>query len=170
MKKLIVLAMLVLGFASLVSAQTGGNVAANLQVTIKQALSITETGSLNFGIAYPGYSVAAVNPQSASGIPVFTIAGEPSASVTVTLPSSAYLAYSGDTVSFTPVVNGNSANAQSGSSTLSLGTVTETLSAVGSGNVGDYYLWLGGQINSGNPLPALVPGAYAGTYTVTVNY
>lgn len=43
MKKLFVSALVVLGFTSLVSAQTSGNVGANIAVTIKQALSITES-------------------------------------------------------------------------------------------------------------------------------
>jgi hypothetical protein len=164
-KKLFVSALVVLGLTSLVSAQTSGQVAANLSVTIKQALSITESGSLNFGTAYPGYSVTPV-AATASGVPLFTVLGEPSTAVTITLPASATLLNGTNSVTFTPSVNGGQTSAQASSSALTLGSPSETLSAGG-----NYYMWLGGQINNGNPLPSLLAsGTYNGTYTIQVNY
>ncbi|MFZ1082532.1 MAG: DUF4402 domain-containing protein [Candidatus Kryptoniota bacterium] len=172
MKKLFVSALVVLGFTSLVSAQTSGNVGANIAVTIKQALSITELGTLNFGTAYPGYTVTPVDPQSASpsSIPVFTIAGEANTPVSVTWSPSLNLVNGSNNVPFEPTVAGNSSNTQVGSSVLASGTANATLSGVGSGNFGNYYLWLGGNINSGTALPALPSGTYSGTFTVNVAY
>jgi len=171
-KKSFVIAMVVLGLTSLASAQTSASVGAPIQVTIKQALSITEIGTLNFGTAFPGYTVSAINPQTAtpSNIPVFTIGGEPNAPVSVTWSSTLNLVNGANSVQFEPTVAGNSSNTQTGSSLLTSGTDNATLSAVGSGNVGNYYLWLGGNINSGGALPALPSGTYSGTFTVDVAY
>jgi hypothetical protein len=171
MKKAILLASLVIGTFSFAFAQTSGNVDATISVTIKQALSITETGTLNFGTAYPGYAVTPVDPKTSSNIPVFTVQGEPNAPVSITLPASVNLTYNSNSITFTPTVNGSASNSQSTSGSVSTGTITENLSAAsGSGNVGYYYLWLGGHINNDAALPDLPSGTYTGTYTVSVSY
>ncbi len=172
MKKLFVAALIVLGFTSLVSAQTSASVGAPISVVIKQALSITELGSLSFGTAYPGYSVAEVNPQIAnpSSIPVFTIAGEASTPVTITW-SNISLVNGASSVPFEPIVAGNPTNTQTGSSVLSSGAAPSLSAIVGGTNFGNYYLFLGGNINSGSTLPAALPsGTYSGTLTVNVAY
>jgi len=97
---------------------------------------------------------------------LFTIEGEPSKSISITLPASAALSLSTTTVPFTPIVIGSQMNDPGSSSLLSLGTVSEYLSSTS----GNYFLWLGGHVNNDNPLPNLPSGAYNGTYTVQVDY
>lgn len=160
-----------LAFSTAAISQTSDHAAVNVSFTLVQAIGITEIGTLNFGTAYPGYAVPPVNPKTASSIPLFTISGEPSSSVTITLPITVPLTFSSTTVPFTPTVSGSQTYDQATSSTLSIGTVTATLGTAGTGAyAGNYFLWLGGHVNNDNPLPNLPSGTYTGTYTVQVNY
>lgn len=172
LKRLFFLSLVLVAFTSIASAQTTANVSTTIQVTIKQALSITESGILDFGTAYPGYSVNPVDPLTASpsNIPVFTIGGEPDAQISITWADSLHLTHSSNYVNFAPTVAGNSTNSQSGASTFSSGTHNQTLSGVGSGNIGNYYLFLGGHLNDDNALPALPSGTYSGQFTINIAY
>lgn len=166
LKRVFFLVLVLLPLALPAFAQSSADASLQISITVEQALSITETGTLDFGVAYPGFPVPAVDPKTASSIPLFTIAGEPNTAVTIALPASVNLSLSSSMVPFTPSVNGNQANDQGSSGTLSLGTISETLSPAS----GNYFLWLGGHINNDNPLPDLASGKYTGTYTIQVNY
>jgi len=173
LKKLFFLVLVLFAFSLPAAAQTSANVATTIQVTIKQALSITETGILDFGTAYPGYSVNPINPLTAnpSSIPVFTVGGEPDAQVSITWADSLHLTNSSSYVNFTPTVAGNQTNTQSGAATFSSGTYNKTLGGTTEGgNIGNYYLFLGGHLNNDNALPALPSGTYSGQFTIDVAY
>jgi len=147
-------------------AQASPSASLTVSANVVPALSIAEDGTLNFGTAYPGYPVAAVNPKTASSIPLFTIEGEPSKSISLTLPASGSLSLNSTSITFSPIVIGGQTDDLGSSNSLSPGTITEDLSPTN----GDYFLWLGGHVNNDNPLPNLSSGVYTGTYTVQVDY
>jgi len=164
-KKSLASILAVIAISTLAFSQSSNQSTVNISLTVMQTLSITEIGTLNFGTAYSGYAVPPVNPKTASNIPLFTVSGEPNAAISIPL------SFNSTTVPFTPTVSGNQTNDQAGSTTLTLGTVSENLSSAGSGNLtGNYFLWLGGHVNNDNPLPSIPSGVYNGTYTVQVDY
>lgn len=148
-----------------VPAATGTNVAT--LATVRRALSITKTSDLAFGAVGPpaagsgtvivaaatgvrsagGSSPPRLVPGQGSGRAMFTLGGQPSSSVSISVPASVALAHSQDglTATLQPTASGN-----------------VTLSTGGALTIG-----VGGTLT----VPAgTVPGDYSGSFTVTVAY
>ena len=162
MKKLMLVATMVLGFAGMSFAQLTANGSANLKLQIVTAMAMAVNGSVNFGSFATGTSgTESVAPASGA---VFTVTGTPGASFSVTLPTSASLTDSTSTITFTPNLEA-SANGTSNSGTPSTGSVY-TLNLSGT-NSGKYFFLLGGSVDLAGTETA---GAYSGTYTLTATY
>ncbi len=135
--------------------------------SVIQGLSMTETGSLNFGQIIAGTTPPAISAQSGSA-PEITAAGSGGKTMTVSYSSTIPISdMYGNSITFIPSLFGsNISTGQAGATTVaSQSTVTLSGSA---GQTGFYYFWLGGTIAAvpaGQP-----PGAYSGTFTLTVNY
>ena len=170
MKKLMLVAAMVLGTVGMSYAQTSASITAPITADVQVALSISKTGTIAFGTVYTGTAPSA-NPYSSSGIAEFTISGNPSTNVTINVDASDPLTGpTGSTpLTFTPNVVGWASSTQptSGNSITSTGN-PYTLGAATTGNAGYFYLWVGGSISS---IPtSQVSGAYQGTVTVQVQY
>ena len=135
--------------------------------SVIQGLSLSETGSLDFGQIIAGTTPAAISAQSGSA-PELTAAGSGGKSMTVSYASSIPISdMYGNTITFLPSLYGSSLSTGQAGATAVASQTAVTLSGT-SGQTGYYYFWLGGSIA---PVPASQPaGAYSGTFTVTVNY
>lgn len=164
MKKLMLVATMVLGFAGMSFAQLTANASANLKLQIVTAMSMSVNGSVNFGsFATATNGTESVAPASGA---VFTVSGTPGASFTVTLPvaTSYNLSNGTTTITFTPTLEA-SVDGTTNSGTPSTGSAY-TLGSSGT-NSGKYYFLLGGSVTLGGSESA---GAYTGTYTLTATY
>lgn len=135
--------------------------------TVIQGLSMTATGSLDFGMMVAGTTPPSLSALSGSA-PEFTTAGSGGSGITVKYPSTVSLqdAY-GNTLTFTPSLLGASVSTNQSGATAVPSQSMVTLSGT-SGQTGYYYFWLGGSIAH---VPGGQPsGSYSGTFTLTVNY
>ncbi len=138
-----------------------------VSASVIQGLSMTETGSLNFGQIIAGTTPPAISAQSGSA-PEITAAGTGGKTITVSYSSSVPISdMYGNTITFIPSLCGSgSSTGQSGAASVaSQSTVVLSGSA---GQTGFYYFWLGGSIAA--VPPSQLPGAYSGTFTLTVSY
>ncbi len=163
MKKLMLAAAMVLGFAGMSFAQLTANATANLKLQIVASMSMNVSGSVNFGsFATTTSGTESVTPASGA---LFTVSGTPGASFAVTLPSSSTTLSNGTTsITFTPTLEA-SVDGTTNSGTPSTGSAY-TLGSSGT-NSGKYYFLLGGSVTLGGSETA---GAYTGTYTLTATY
>jgi len=170
MKKLMLVAMMLLGFAAMSYAQNSNNSTATINAYIEKGLTISVSNStLNLGNLVAGITPAPVSPLT-SGVPAFTVTGDGGHQVNVTFDASVMLyksAPNADSISFTTNFEGNSTGTQSGAGSISSPV---TLSGV-SPAAGNYYMWLGGQLTDGAGIPAAqTPGSYTGTFHVSISY
>ena len=167
MKKSMLVAAMVLGFAGMSFAQgQTANTGALVKGDVVMAVGITESGTLDFGNIAVNSTPTPINPNSAAGVPLFTVTGAPSAQVYFTYGSSLSLTGAGTALTFTPnLVGTNVAGDQSGATTVNSGnTNLVPLDAVN----GNYFVWLGGSVAT-IPVGQTV-GTYQGTFTLTVTY
>jgi hypothetical protein len=145
--------------------QNSATTSANASATIVTAISLTKTADLNFGAVVAGGTsgtvvLTAAGARSATGgttlgntagasAAAFTVAGQPSATYTITLPASTTITFGG---SATMTVN-NFTSSPSGTGTLS-GGGSQTLSVGATLQVG----------------ASQEPGTYTGSFNVTVAY
>lgn len=143
---------------------TGNSLLVNATASIIQGLSLTATGSLDFGQIIAGTTPPSLSAQTNGSAPAFTATGNGGQQVWVTYSSSTL--YSGaNTLTFTPSVYGG-ITTQAASTPVSPGSSINLSGTTGS--QGDYYFWLGGSL--GTIPPGQVPGNYAGTFVMTVSY
>lgn len=171
MKKLMLVAMVVLGTAAITFAQNGPSASDNLTVgtDIVAALTCSKIHDLNLGTIVQGQS-RTVSPTSSlpnTQVGEFEVTGTPSISVIFTFAPPTNLsdgASPADLIAFTnstPVWNTSELNT---SGTTTFGSSTGgTISLPG----GTVYLYVGGSVTAGVNQAI---GHYTGTYTLTVQY
>ncbi len=126
-------------------------------------VSLSATGSLDFGQILAGTTPPSFNAQTNPNAPIFTVAGSRNSRLTVTYSSTSSLSDGfGHTLTLTPSPFGNSAMNQAGSTSVPSGSRVRT------GNTGNYYLWLGGALGA-IPLGQAV-GNYDGAFVLEVAY
>jgi Domain of unknown function (DUF4402) len=147
-------------------AQTSANTNVTINATVIQGLTLSVSGGpLNFGTIVAGTTPASISAQSSSVL--FTASGNGGSTVTVTYSNVTLSGPSGATLNFTSSVYGSSSSSGQSSSSNVPSSSTINLSGT-TGSAGYYYLWLGGNLGS---IPSnQTPGAYSGTFTMTVNY
>lgn len=175
MKRLMLVAAMVLGFAGMSLAQSSAN-SGNITVSVNliQSLTISPTGAqtLSMGDAAIGAPSPSVDPtgQNTTGTTAtpleFTISGEASHTLTVNYPTTVTLSNGTDNLTFVPSVSGtNQAGAQATSTVFTGGSSSgETLSTSGA-----YYVYVGGTLSVAT-IPNQSTGSYSGTFTISVNY
>lgn len=167
MKKLMLVAAMVLGFAGMSFAQgQTANAGALVKGNVVMAVGILESGTLDFGNIAVNSTPTPINPNTAAGVPLFTVTGAPSAQVYFTFGSSLSLTGPGTALTFTPnLVGSNVTGDQSGATTVNSGNTNLVHLDATNGN---YFVWLGGSVAT-IPVGQTV-GAYSGTFTLTVTY
>lgn len=135
--------------------------------SVIHGLTMTETGSLDFGQIIAGTTPPSLTPQSGTA-PEITAAGGGGSSITVSYSSTVPMSdISGNTLTFVPSVYGSNISTNQAGATSVPSASTVTLSGA-AGETGYYYFWLGGSLE---PVPgAQQPGGYSGTFTLTVSY
>ena len=166
MRKLALTTILVLATAAISSAQNTANTNVPVNATVIQGLTLIVTGGpLNFGSIVAGTTPAAIVAKSSTVY--FTATGDGGHLVGVTFPAMVSMTGPGTALTFTPSVYG--ANNSGGQSSSTQVTSSTSVNLSGStGSAGNYYFWLGGQLNaipSGQTI-----GSYSGTFTLTVTY
>ncbi len=166
MKSLILTAALVLGTFGMSFAQNNASTNVTVNSTVIQGLTMSVSGSLSFGTVVAGTTPGSLSAQTNGSAPLITVTGNGAQLITVTF-STANLSGPGAAITFTPSVYGANASSKQATSTVVLSAGTVNLTGV-TGNAGNYYFWLGGSLSA---LPAnQVPGAYSGSWTISVNY
>lgn len=163
MKRLMLVAAMVLGITGMSFAQFSGSQPINVNVSILKALTITSYGDASFGTTYAGVDSLTLNPSTpASGqtAGTFVVSGEPGHVVNISYTSSAP-AVTGASVTYTPSLVGYGSNNQA--SATNPGT-----SVTLDGTSGEYYFWVGGTLSGITSTAS--SGTYTGTFTLTVNY
>lgn len=163
----LVLALVVVLMANAKSfAQNTANNNVTISATVIQGLTLAVSGGpLNFGTVVAGTAPSAISAQSSSVL--FTVTGNGGSSVTVTYSGVTLNGPGGSTLIFTPSVYGSSSSSGQASSTNVPSGANVTLNG-SNFSAGNYYLWLGGNLGA---IPSgQTPGAYTGTFTMTVNY
>ncbi len=165
MKKLMLVAAMVLGFAGMSFAQPGANGTATINANVWQGLTMTvSNATLNLGNLVAGTTPTAVDPTTGT-VPAFTVTGDGARSVVVTYDATVALSGpSSSTMTFATNFVGDNTNSQSAAT-----TVTSPITLSGTNyNSGNYYMWLGGNVGT---IPSnQTPGSYTGTFHVSVNY
>ncbi|HUI30914.1 MAG TPA: DUF4402 domain-containing protein [Candidatus Acidoferrales bacterium] len=174
MKKLVIVAAIVIGTFEISFAQNNASASVPLSASVIQGLSTAVTGQENFGTIVAGTTPGSLNAQSATvgsspgNIAMITLTGNGGQLIHVTYDANDPLIKAGATnITFTPSVYGSNSSSNQLSSTAVTSGGTVTLSGT-SGSAGNYYFWLGGSLST---LPGgQTPGSYSGTWTVTVTY
>jgi hypothetical protein len=151
----------VLALPGALNAQTSASQNLTVDATVIKALTLTKVtaGNLSYGLIAQGTTETVA--ATAAGAIKFQANGEVSTGVSVTF-AAATLSNGGNTMTFTPAVNGYASDTQGSSSAVTSGS-SVTLDAT----TGDYFLWVGGSITAGG---AQATGAYSGTFTLSVAY
>ena len=167
MKKLMLVAAMVLGTTAISFAQSSANKNVNVTATVIQGLTLAATGTLGFGTVVAGTTPAALSAQTNGSAPMFTATGDGGHVLTVTYLATASLTGPGTALTFTPSVYGDASSGnQSGSTPVASGSIVHLTGSTGS--AGNYYFWLGGALSA---IPSSqTPGAYSGTFTLNVSY
>jgi len=166
-RKVHLIAPLILLFVSLSIAQNTASTGVQVNASVIQGITLAVSGTLNFNNAVAGTTPNAINPNTATGIPLYTATANGGSILTVSWSTPLSLTGPGTALSYTPsLVGSQSSGSQStASSVTNGGTVTISGS---SGSAGNYYFWVGGSLAA---IPSgQTPGSYSGTFTLTVHY
>lgn len=163
MKKLMLVAVMVLGFAGSSFAQMNASQLINVDVSILKALTITTYGDASFGNTYAGVgsiTLTPATPASGQTAGTFAVNGEPGRTITVS-----YLYTSptvtGAAVTYTPSIVGLNTNTQASAATFGPSVSLDA-------TTGDYYFWVGGTMTG--ITASAVSGTYSGTFTLQIAY
>ncbi len=139
---------------------------ASVNLTINSAVTVnTVRAAINLGSIYQGTTSAAVDPATGgANAAAFSLAGPNSLPVTFSWPSSINITNGTTTATFAAGVAGNTANTQTGATSLTSGGPAVTTAASGSPV---YYFWAGGTATIPSNATA---GAYSGSVTITITY
>jgi uncharacterized membrane protein (Fun14 family) len=165
MKKLMLVAAMVLGFAGMSLAQSNASGDATINANVQKGLTMSvSNATLDLGNLVAGTTPAPVDPTTGT-VPTFTVTGDGGHVITVVNPATVTLnGPASATMTFTTNLVGDNSNAQATAAAVG---ASVTLSGT-SPAAGNYYFWLGG--NVGLIPAAQTPGSYTGTYTLSVNY
>ncbi len=143
------------------SGQSSASANLTVQATVIKALTLVKVsaGNLDYGLVAQGTTETVA--ASSAGAIQFKANGEPSTPISVTY-ANATLTNGANTMTFTPAVIGFNTNTQGSAAAVASGG-TVTLDAT----TGDYYFWVGGSITAS---ATQAPGAYSGTFTLSVAY
>ncbi len=166
MKKLMLVAAMVLGFAGMSFAQLSANGAANIDAKLLTGLTMAVTKSVNFGNNAIAAGTLTVTPANGA---LFTVTGTAGASINVTYPSNTVtlsntapgtgsITFGVQLVNSTDGITAGGA-AATGSSWFLSGTYPT--------GTGDAYFLLGGTVTL---LGTENAGSYSGTFTLTATY
>lgn len=141
-----------------------------ITATVTGNVSISVSGSLDFGLIVAGTTPPAISAQSASAASITaSVSRAGGGTITVTYPATTNLTdMYGDVLTFTPSLYGTNASGDQGGATLVTSNSTVTLSGTKHWQTGYYYMWLGGSLNT--VIPGQVPGRYTGNFVITVAY
>ena len=162
MKKLLLVAVLILTVSAMSFGQVTASQTANANLTVNAGISLTVTGGVVFGTVVQGQgSVVNAATAAVANVAAFTTAAAPSTAMTVTY-SNTTLANGANTLTWTPsLVGTNNAANRATAPVISTGG-SATTSATG-----NFYFWLGGTVSTVTATPS---GTYSGTFTLTVAY
>ena len=167
MKKLILVAAMVLGFAAMSFAQSSASANVTVSAAVIKGLTLSVSpATLGFGTVVAGTTPTALSAQTNGSAPMFTLTGDGGHAVTVTY-TTASLTGPGPALTFTPSVYGDQSSANQATSTNVTSGSTVTLTGT-SPAAGNYYFWLGGDL--GAISPTQTAGSYSGTFTFNVAY
>jgi hypothetical protein len=175
MKKLAIVAALVIAFTSMTYAQKNGSVPVTVNANIVQGLVLGAiSGPLNFGnnashtivlgaVALADTVIAVASDARAVN---FKVTGDGGQSISVTYPATGTLAGSvSGSLTFTPQTQWTTSTTQTGGTSFVSGA---SIPLSGSSyTAASKYVWLGGTLASPS---AAAPGTYTGTFTITVAY
>jgi len=169
MKKLMLVAAMVLGLAGMSFAQTGSikNGTLSIGTTVLPGLTVSDKHDLALGSVVQGQTKD-VSPTTAAGggvqVGEFLVNGDPSHNVIFTFSADANLVSGANTILFTQDVPvWNTTESQSGTTAFA-GTGGGTVALYSDGNL---YIFVGGSVTASATQQA---GTYSGTYTLQVQY
>ncbi len=174
MKKLAIIAALVIAFTSMTYAQKQGTATITANAKIVQGLVVgSPSGPLNFGDAMNTIVLGAIATTDTSielGSDAravdFSVTGDGGTSVAVTYGATGTLTSGSNSLTFTPAIAWTPAATQTGETAVASGG---SFSLGGSSySAGTRYIWLGGKIAT--VTGTTVPGLYTGTFVITVAY
>ncbi len=163
MKKLMLTAAMVLGFAGMSLAQSSAS--AGVSATVLAKFQVTNLTDLVFGNVLVGDTVT-VNSNTA-GAASFSVTGTLDHSVTYTFTPPATLTSSGNSINFIPVLGLYNPSSNSYSSGTTAFTSTSSQSITLSSGTTEVWIYLGGTVQTASTTH---PGVYNGTYTLAVSY
>jgi len=139
-----------------------------VDASVIQGLSMTISGSLDFGRLLTDETPNPLNAQTNPNAPLITVAGTGASQITVTYNATTSLTDGhGHSLTFSPGLCGSNLPTSQTTSTPVGSNAKATLSG-SRGYTGFYYFWLGGGLNF---IPQnQAPGDYSGTFTLTVTY
>ncbi len=164
MKKLFVIATMVMGLAGVSKAQLNANAGAEIQANLLKGLTMTVSGSVGFGNV--AITSGTVNSTSEA---TFTVTGTAGANIQITnMPTTVTLGDSSSgangSITFSPTLTASTTTTPTSTDANTSTSYQLQGSFPGSGN---YYFTLSGSITlTGNE----AAGLYKGTYTLTVAY
>lgn len=165
MKKTLLATLGLLFVAGTASAQISANASADVTLTVVPGISITSSGTVNFGNLAPGQGTVVLDNggglsssllgiSTAGSVATFTVEGHPGAQFQVQAnPATLLRDGGGANLTFTPKMYADGVEI----------TGNQTISAT----TGDFEIVVGGQVTVGD---TQMPGAYDGEVTLTVNY
>jgi hypothetical protein len=159
MKRLIIVMACAVIAITISQNAAGQSATANVTVDVQSTLQITNLAgnqTLDFGSVSPG---ANVDIPAASGVD-FRISGASTVGVQVTYTAPTVLQGPGSDIPFEAEFIGSDTDNPAGATALTSGD-TPTLNSAG-----QYFLWLGGDIEVGN----ILPGTYSGVFNISVLY
>lgn len=167
MKKLMLTAAMVFATVGMSFAQNSASQNVTLNASVIQAIQLSvNTATLNLGTLVAGTATTPIDPTTS---PIqFTLTGNGGSLIHISYTATP-MTGPGTSLTFTPNLNGDPSSAnQASASNLNIAsgsTVTLSGSNYSSSN---YYFWLGGGVGSIGAVQT--PGAYTGTFTLTVTY
>jgi hypothetical protein len=161
MKKLLLVAVLLLAVSTLSFGQLTANTNANVTANVIATITINNTAALALGNVNLGQTVTVTS--LAAGAAAFTVQGPANASTTITVTFPTNLVNGGNNLPFTGQTPRAGVTAVQAASTalgsLTGGTATTTA-------LGQLWLWVGGGVTADAVQPA---GSYTGTINVAVS-
>lgn len=168
MKKLMLTAAMVFATVGMSFAQNSASQPVTINASVIQAIQLSvNTATLNLGTLIAGTTPTPVDPTTS---PIqFTLTGNGNSLIHITFAAVTLNGPSSSTLTFTPNLNGDPSSAnQASPSNLNIASgSTVTLSGANYSS-SNYYFWLGGGVGSIGA--GQTPGAYSGTFTLTVAY
>ena len=166
LKTLTLLLTLTIGFSlsSQAHAQTASASGLAVAEVLSTGLDVQHRSDLNFGTVVTGTNDQQVTRDPNTGgqdIAAFSVTGESTASVLLTITTDDLQDDQGNTLAYSPEVRGYGFDNQEAAESLSL------TDQVNLNQAGEYYVWVGGAITVGADQ---APGAYESTITVGAEY